>query len=452
MDPEVVKIVIQRLEAGENIISLMSALKESGYDETAIDSIIKEALAQQSAKTSPTTTKPRHFSATTAFSIIGAILIIVALTVVISSTWTGVSPLMRILYLAIPMLILFGVSYLTNNKENLTSIHSMTQLTAAVMFPFVIGTFLYQTKLMPDIKANLFIASSAIGLIFYLVMEFALKKSIYAALSASSLYALAFSILANYNNTNSVAYAWTFASISLLIAGVGYLLIKMRPSDGQTFFKIGMILASLSLPAATLDILNNQSPLSDTASSLIVVAFGLAYLGLASLLYKRYNTTTDTTFYSVKRFLEEIAVILILVPLLGNSTNTSAFIFVSIILSVVYILIHIRVKIKLLLFFGIIGLAISIFTLTDRFFQGSASWPIAIFFAGFLAIGFGILVKNLSKNEHEITPYHGLGRDEKAEIQEKRSIGASILIWLLGIYLCVNILGLIFSFFIMRRF
>lgn len=463
MTIELEKYIKDALANGDSLVAITRELEKVGWDEQSIDAALKKAMSGHNApapkhdhsdETPPEGPHHRQFNLTTALTIVGSILIIAALASVISSTWKDVSATTRILYLLLPMLGLYAISYFSSKNEELGLVGKITQFAAAFMFPFVVGTFLYQTKLVTKIEAPLFIWSTSITLAFYLLMEFVAKISLYAVLSAVMTYSVSFSILAKYR-ANEASSMWTIAGISLIFLLIGNILIKSKKEDPQTFFRIGAFTTTVSLPAAVTISLTESNRLSYDNASLVQMVFVIIFLICASRLYKKYVETKNQSVYVVKRFLEEYSAILLFAALISYNLDAGPLSVIAVVLGTIYILVSIRIKIKVMPWIGIIGLFFGMIAVSNEYFENSFGWPFAVFLSGFAAIGLGLYAKKKAKDDQgkkPVAPLWGLGQDQEAEKKRPRSLISDFFVGLLIFFIVINILGYIASFAFSQRY
>jgi len=450
MSLELKKYIREQRESGVSTVRIVEELKKTGWDETAIDGALNDTFATAETRQK---NKPHHFSATTALTLIGTILILIATIIIVSTTWADVSPATRIIYLALPMAILYVVSYLTEQKDQLESVHFLTGFAGTAMIPFVVGTFFYQTNIIDDISPLLFVVSAGIGLVFDLLLEFFLKRDKYAILSIISLYVFAGATLFYLDDkiVTDKVILWTFALLSMIVTFAGNFLLKKRPSDAKIFFLLGLATSAFSLPAATVSLFDHSLSVSATTNSVINSLFSILYLATASRLYRLSIQAKQPLYYLAKRFLEEYSVILIVLSLANFSSN-GLILAIALVISVIFILASTRIKIVLMPIMGILGLITSIFNLTDKYFQNSISWPLTVIVLGFITIGLGVLAKKLSGEKHAATPYLGLGKDETVEDKGKRSMFWTIFLTAISLYFIANIIIVILAFAIFSNF
>lgn len=449
MSHELIEYIKEQLNSGESRDSITEKLEGVGWDKKSINEVLTkldpEAVIGQEIPLPLEHESEPHFNTTKAFSIIGAILILVAFITVISSTWTNVSPLVRILYLAVPMILLFGLSFYLRPQKKYHSIASLAQILGATMFPFVLGTFLYQTKILTKIDAPLFIWTSGISLLFYLISEFLYNQIKYAFLTSVISQVLAISLIFKYELRLAPSF-WICAGVSLFFIMLG-LFLRQKREDGGIFLLLNTTIASFILPLATrFSVVDEIFSTPGGIARFIDTIFGLTYVALAPLFYKYYLTTKDRVLYTTKRYLEEFGVFTAILSLMFMLDRSSFGIFLLLGLSLISIFANIKFKIKLMPILGALGLINSVFAITDKFFPSSTNWPIAIFLAGFLALGLALLSKKLSKEANhsaKIKPFYGLGIDKEAEKNGPRSSAMNVIIAIISIIVILNLVSFV---------
>jgi len=160
MEDQIIKYIKEQLSLNQSISQIYNALQRQGYTKEQIDKWFQTALRTQnqqesiqpaatltaqstqglSPTTQTTTQQPtairKRFDLTKAFVLIGAILIVLAVIIVIYSQWYSVGPLGKIMFLLLPMSLLYILSAALSNKERYGEVGDITLGLASFILPF----------------------------------------------------------------------------------------------------------------------------------------------------------------------------------------------------------------------------------------------------------------------------------------------------------------------------
>ena len=434
-------------------------MEHQGYSQEQIDTAFRLALHPASSVNGGGTIgsgEPKkalfnlsNFDLTKAFLFLGSILVLVALIIVIYSQWATVTPLVRITFLALPTLALYLTAGFLAKKPSYLDAFRICLATASLMLPFTIGTFLYQTGIMPTIGELLFFCSAASALIFYIVFEYFFKQTYFSVLTVSAFGVALVSLLTTMRLDN-LPILWIMLTASALVAGWGIFLASRQRSDCGVYITVGTIATLVLLPASTLSTLGQNADISYQSSLIIASGFGLLNLAVASFYNVCRGLWQPEIFYRLKRFLEETAVLVILTPLLILGFQENAYTFVALAFSLGFVLLRTQVAISSLATYGALGVVASVIAISSQYFADSIGWPIIVFLAGFVAIGLGLLVRKMAlfnRFNTSSTLRLGLGQDPEFETHSRsfgwaKTLGVLLLIFLLFQFVASMLMGL----------
>lgn len=471
MNDQVIKYIREQQASGRTITQIIQTMKEHGYSDGQIDESIRSALESPAVSTTPPPPPPptietvqpspdidgpnpakKKTDLTKAFVIIGAILIIAAVIVVINSQWAAASPLLKISFMLIPMLILYGLAYYLNKNERYREVADITLGLASFMLPVTIGTIICQTKIIPEVNGLVIFSSTILAMPIYLIFEYLYKKYFISIFTIVAIFVAYFSLIAQYHTELDVSL-WLACALSSIILGVGFSLAKLKIERTTFYLTLGTIATLIFLPMATLYSLNKGDYLSFETNSVIISLFGVIYLCVAGLYYSLYKSMENHTLYTLKRLIEEVSPISILLPYIILGFDKVGYSVLALGLSITFVLISARIIINTLLYLGSLGIIITIITISSKIFTNSIGWPIILFIAGFTAIGIGLLIKRIyqeRKTQGTSHVFMGLGADPEAVTaagpRHKLSTKAIVLI-ILAVFFGPSLLIGLFSLF-----
>lgn len=516
--------ITEAIHQEADVQQLIAQLQKEGFDAKTINSTFKQALAVQSAtvnapavegSTSAVASRSNSpLDATKTFVFVGLLLIIIAVIVVFTLLWGSASPTARIVFVLLPVLILYLISFATRSKASYIDIHDGTLFTATLLLPFGIATALYQIGIIPTLSPLLIFYSSLVGYIGFIILEFVLHKDKVSPITLLTLYVLFGSLLWHFkiqpdvyyillsvlsvfltgfgvwlyskektvNARSYVAFSvvllylfftawlveilmpaysilWALIVLSLAVASLGWGLRRLTKVDGDTYLVVGIAIASLLAPAALLMSLNYNSSLSESFNAILVSLFGLLYLSESIFIGRLARSIQSRLVSDLKRFLEEIAPLVVIVPLLSAGLSNIGLMILAVALSFGFIYVSITLPLLTLLPIGTLGLVVGIITITQKYFVDSLTWPITIFVAGFAMIGLSFLVHQVTvwkKSQSNNSAIFDIGEDivEKIPDQANESKGLkrhfscfqTIIILALVFMVLPWILSLVFSY------
>jgi hypothetical protein len=411
------------LAAGKSVPALVDALKAKGYPEAAINELIQKAFQTQTvekdAKGANGSNVKRRIDPAKAFVWLGIILILSAVIAAIAANWSGATPWLKVLYTAVPMIIFYVLSFFLARNEETKIYERLTFVTASLLLPVSVGTTLYEFGVYKDLNSHFVAICTGLAAAYFLFFEFYAKRSYLSLLSILSLYVTFEAILFNWSLNNEFASGWCTIGFSLLILVVGVLL-KNKDRSKDTYLATGTVLSLVGLPIMiyqTIDKYTDSLPFE--SPFFFVAAVGLLYLMVAHI-YNSYSEKLggDELIYNLKRLVEEVAVPLVVLPIVFLGTSDSLrhyYLFISLFLGIGAILAAARLKIKSLPLSGGFMILISVLTLASDFFHDSAKWPLLVIIFGFLSIALGLWIRRIYKDQESLDLFWGLGQDVERE-------------------------------------
>jgi len=440
-----------QIAAGIQIQAILAELKNRGFEDGVVTEAFKSAmqtggLEKEAQVVSPLVREKvqpipedvqdsndsshKKVDATKVFVIIGASLIVAAVIIAIVSEWSKVGALARTSFLFIPMLLLLMTSYFLSKKPEYREYHDWTLALGYSILPCMIGTVLYQYKIIEDLNTGFFTVVFLISLPVYLVTEYYFKKHYISVLSIIVSYGLFISLLAD-SDLQSTAISWILLAFSLIILAIGFLLTVKKIASNKVYLTFGTVAMMVALPSAILITINNPDSLDYETNMLIFSLFGFLYLVLAS----SYNTARlrlqESALYLLKRFIEEVSPFIIIFPFLYAGASNDFYMILALVLSFLFVLASIKIRINSFLYIGAIGLIASVLMISSELFSDSIGWPIVVFIAGFAAIALGLVIKKIVKIRKQSISQEmllGLGKDTSL-VSSGHINGGRVALW-----------------------
>ncbi len=404
------------LAAGKSIPAVVDALKAKGYDEAKVNELIQKALQNPTVDQKTDIAPAKHrIDPAKAFVWLGIILILSAVIATIAANWSGATPWLKVLYIVIPMIIFYVLSFFMAKSEETKIYERLTFTVASILMPVSLGTILYQFGVYKEINSNFIAICSSVAAAYFLFFEFYAKRRYLSLLSILSLYASFEAIIFNWSMNNEFASGWCSIGFSLLILAFG-IFLKNKDRLKDSYLAVGTVFSLVGLPIMIYQTIDKYTDsLSFEFPFFFVTAVGLIYLIIAHF-YNNFSEKLegDTTIYNLKRLIEEIAVPLVILPIVFLGTTESSrhyYLFISLFLGIGAILAAARLKIKSLPLSGGFMILISVLTLASDFFHDSAKWPLLVIIFGFLSIALGLWIRRIYKDQESSDLFWGLGQD-----------------------------------------
>ena len=441
---EIQKYISDQLKNGFSENEIMDILIKNGYNDAQINQLFVEIKSQRIAPPPPppTTTPPAgapinnqpkptvekhplNLDLSKVLAAIGSLIIIIAVLIVVYSQWSNVGAFGRVSFIGLPMLILFIVGASLKNKQEYQSISELTVASAGLIFPFFLGTFLYQFEIYPRIDELLFAYSALGSFIVFLFIEFAAKYSRVTPLTVLSFIVMIFSFMIHLSSGEPLFY-WLFLLISVVVFIFGAILVYREKLSCQIYLNIGAIGMIIFFPAATIVSIDKMDPLQGSTMAIIISLFSIYNIALVSLFYYLNQKLKLYSFYMLKRVIEELSPLQLILPLLlvGIGEDKQVYTGIVVIISLIFMLISYIILIQSLIWIGSVGLVISLIELTSQLFDfNSTNWPIFLIIIGFFLIAVSIAVKKFLKNRKEHPPINfgqsiGIGPDPQFETKD----------------------------------
>lgn len=434
-----IDFITNQLARGQSVTAIIGLLKSQGWTEEQIDTGLKAALAKPSTQVSSTPVRQSgHLSfdlhkldATKTFVLIGILLILIAIIIVMALQWNTAGPTGRVAFVVGPMLLLFTISVIFARNSKYQDIHEGTLATASVIFPFALGTMLYQFSILPELNALLVMICSLAAYVLLVILEFGLHKQQFSILTILFLYTFVAALLAHLK-VELLLTLWLMFFLSLAIFALGYALLSNQKKNGGTYAATGVVGSVFLLPACVLYAINQDIPLLFESNAVIASLFGPFYFGLSFGLHALAKQLSSKVMHDLRWALQELAPLILIIPYFAI-TNKTGYTLLVIILSFTYMFASIYVRLRTLLPVGALGLIIGILILSSRYFVDTIGWPIVIFIAGFAMLGISIFVRKVSAMHNaQNLPLlqYGIGEDPHTA-QKKTSFGCLGLLILL---------------------
>lgn len=404
---------------------LRNQLQAAGVSEVIISRVLKES---QSGTTKLDLTK--------VLSSIGLVLIAAAVIVVVASQWQNVSPLTRICFLFVPFIGLLIASRSLRPNPRFQDIADGTLLTAGIILPFGVGTFFYQLQIISQINANLILLSSLLGAAFFTYIERQVELEQSPLLTLLCVY-IALGAALSKVGLSYQSWLWILAACSLTLTAFSLSLAQKQYPKATGYLGFTTLVSALLLPAATIASLSPNYGFEQ--QTLTISCFSLLYLVGAVGYARLYQLWEAPGLYLTKRGLEELAPLVLLIPLFVLSiSDQGAFSWGLIGLSIPLMLLSGLVRIQSLLVAPAVGIVIGILSLTASQFLRTLGWPISIFLCGFLVLGVAVLIRQLRQHSKETTYNSLLGEDLAVEAKLNPRSFRRTSLWLLIVLLILG--------------
>jgi hypothetical protein len=336
--------------------------------------------------------------------IAGSALVILGVLIFIYSSWSNLSVWQRIATAWLPVLILHSLGFATLKKAGFRSLAENTVLTASFLLPFVIGYSLVQSGEFSwygaTDRALVIFLSSMLALVWYLIMEFALRLRQHAVLTVTAAAVMACSFATLLGKPDYVRSILGIILGYLFLSAAWIITRSPDPEDrweGLVYSTAGGLAGVsglLTLPLTAGTALLDKGLLSqDTVNPAIIlgyVAVSFLFLGIAIMYSLDWESRRTPVSLYLRQVSEWSAAGTLTLPAIYSLLNNS---------------LPQLLDILILLVCGILSLALSNFIRVSgyRYFGVAASvLGIVYFFTEFLAridlapvlltIGLGLLL------------------------------------------------------------
>jgi len=340
-------------------------------------------------------------SAGTALLFSGSLLIVIALLVLVSSSWESFSPTGRVITACLPLITLYTLGFTSRRTPGQERLSLYTILTGSIIFPLVLGAVLFQSGLYPYVDANLVFIISLVSLLVYLGMQFAANQTRHAALIVIAGISLMYSFAGIIE-----ASSWVYSLLTLLL---GYFLLALawylgRPKMEDTFATqifsySGLMLGLYGIVTLPLYLLANFSdwaqPSSYTGLYVIVSAILFAVAVTYSRRWQNLKLNHDLAIRQASEVASAIALTVpAIIACLWSSSSVDTLI--ALLCGVAAVCLSTYVRIPALRQLGIVTIIIALIRLIVlSLTHVAAFWPILLLVAGFVLIGLAYAVQRL---------------------------------------------------------
>lgn len=422
------------------------------------------------------TEKPAHSNTSIALLGIGIALVVVAFFIIVTSSWSTLSPFIKILTVIIPNALIFSIAIMIKDNENYSHIQHGTMATALAILPVSIGTLFFQTNIIPEINPLLFLVSGLIALPAYLYYDLKLKQPYISIYTAITIYVLVW-IAGQQFKFDSLAQTAAALAVGLAYLAIAYYAKqKEDPQHGVLYLFSSVIIlicnvqsfvstASQSLFVHTY---TSTGPLGmsisiPSAGQFITVGIisALLLFSLASLIGRRF--TPATRLLSLLQRLIFIFAVIGLYAEIFQLTSINAWYSLLIIgIGLIILLIGSATNIKLLFFGGLIGVIYGLLSPLIAVISG-IGLPIVILIFGLIAIGLSILFAKLHSqpktdirklqwlNLNYISDYEAAELAKQSREQHHASVAKIIIIGILTIIVAITIIETVTSMLVAQR-
>jgi hypothetical protein len=324
------------------------------------------------------------------------------------------------------MAALFTIYFVLRKNENYKDISMAALMLSLFTLPLFLGTVLYQTDIIPQIGANLFLTTALLSVPFFVLAEYFLKNYYISAYTVASVL-VAVSALCSILSLEFIPSLWVVTFVGLIITAIGAFLANMKAESDKIYFGFGALFTLFMFMVSTLATINDYSTKTLTTNCLLIFGFGLFYMTLAGGIYQLYKSTQSNVYYFTKRVIEEVSPAIMIFSLALAGTENAFFIVLALALSGLAIFMSTKIALKALVWIGVLGLIVSTLQLTGKYFADSIGWPIILLVAGLSFFGLAFLVKKLLKERNlPSIPVLGIGVDAELENSAKH-VRASVL-------------------------
>lgn len=330
------------------------------------------------------------------FAIIGGILVIIGLLALIIGSWSSFTALGRILTSALPLLALYILVFIANQKEAAKPVARYALITASVSLPLVLGVILFQSGVFTEVDATLITTVALISAANSGIIEFLYGDPLHTPLTLISLITAAVALISWLSLDVSGACIVILLTGALMI-GIGTIqTTDPRNTGAPAWHSTGAVLllgSLLMLPfALTKGVIDENVHVALISTGFVVS--GLLAL-LFAVLYSRLwqAQKTQRYLYDVRRLYEYGAAFLLVFPAIVI-VFASSFAGVFLILlgaSLISLAISTKVRVNWFRTLGLLGMAASIIRLIALGLQDLAAiWPIVLVVAGILFFAIAI--------------------------------------------------------------
>jgi hypothetical protein len=385
----------------------------------------------------------------------GLFLIVLAVLLLIMTSWNSFSPASRIITTSLPVLLLYILAHQNRQRPTNVNLSKAASFTASLLFPFALGVIIYQSGLYrPEdapLNATLVFLISLVSLIWFAILEFIRDKPWLAPLTIVATCTVALSVGGLLELPSYMFYLFGII-VGYFLLSVGWTLQHVRKLREATLFTYcGAIIGIISLllfPSSYFQGVFGPS-LSLTYAGLAIILF------LVAIVYSiEWTREPYEPFMFVRKIAENGAAITLTLPALLNCLSTDSVInaLIALLFGAIALLVSKRVHVPAFKTLGAIAAIVAVGkVLVLSFILAGSLWIYVLLLAGFTLIGLAIntghahvrttLASILSPSP---TSLFGLGYYPSAHREQYRSTprGISVLKGfgiIIGIYILLTL-------------
>lgn len=443
------------MDANKSLHDQVLGLQKQGYTQEQIIAALNQPATPP---TVPTPTAPtgvhKRVDAITAVVVVGLFLIALAITIIVSNSWTTIGAWGRISLVLVPTIILYIIAAVTAARPEQDSVHRGTLLLGTLLMPVLVGTALVQLQVWPSLNASLFAWCSAVGWLLFYILEWTWQRQSVAPLTLLMMTLTGIGILSHYQPDGNLI-PWIIILAGIIVVAIGKL-YGHKTSIGLPRVIFGMAAVILTFPFAISEQLDVWK-VDWQLGAWIIAAIGILYWYLSrfvtiSATEERFQTDVNQlrlvmreggwiiAFISLFSLmgtawwymwvvlalgiiacllslvipvysLVPIGSIGILVSALSNISTTHGL-WVPLVLAAVGLLLvlsAIKIRIPTFIPLGALIIICSVLVISSEVFTNSVSWPISVFVLGLFFILLGVMLNRVTHwREGQLVTYEPL--------------------------------------------
>ena len=356
----------------------------------------------------------------------GALLIVVAVFVLASTSWESFSPVSRILTSLIPLIILYAIGFGLRKQAAHHVLSQVTLITGSIILPITLGITIYQSGLYPFVDATLVFGVALVSLIWYGFLEFVLAERWQAigTIVASSVLAVSFGEIVNLPNWGYYLLAIILAFFYLCASRTYISSYNSTPPHLAAWYSGTAIIlgtCGLVLLPPTFTQWANLGSVSDIYTLILYILAAAILFAVAVLFSREWQETKSPLDLALRQLTEQLSVLVLggAAILIGLTSNETDAIIITILIGIAALILGAYVRITLLRPIGLVALVIGLLKLIlFAATQVGAAWPILLLVVGFILIGIAYIAqtehntdlwKRLLKSPNESSSLFGLG-------------------------------------------
>jgi hypothetical protein len=396
-----------------------------------------------------------HQRSNTAFLLIGLGLVILSVVLLVVSAWDSFQPASRILLTVLPVVLLYALGYRYRSHGVHQKSSQYALLAASLLFPFAIGTLIYQSGLYrPDdnqVNATLVFLISLVSVLWYAALEFFFRQTSHTPLTVLSTCLLALSLGSFLEQPPYMYYAFGII-VSYFFLSVGWTLQHIGKNDeGSTYTRAGLGIGLISLLVFPLAYFHTANDLPITLS---YFAISVILLLVAILYSNEWTKEEHRPYFQVRSLAEQAGAITLTVPALlaclgSDVPGETALAFA---LGIVSILLSQKIRIKSLRYLGVLTVCIALLKgVLLSFVLIQASWIYFLLILGFAFVALAFRGSSTSVRYRSLlellwvrptTSLYGLGDSpspDSIRVSSKGNGVFTVFFIIIGIYILLTL-------------